>query len=68
MLDAIPAGQVVDLIDAYAFPLPLMVICELMGIPLERRDDLRDWSVAFTLSMMSPADNLKRKATAAAPS
>ncbi|GAB1822210.1 cytochrome P450 family protein [Herbidospora sp. RD11066] len=31
----------VDLIDAFAFPLPMTVICELLGVPEQDRDELR---------------------------
>ncbi|WP_034385906.1 cytochrome P450 family protein [Herbidospora cretacea] len=31
----------VDLIDAFAYPLPMTVICELLGVPERDRDDLR---------------------------
>jgi len=34
----------VDLIDTYAFPLPIQVICELLGVPSADRDSFRTWS------------------------
>jgi cytochrome P450 len=37
-------GDIVDLIDAYAFPLPFQVICELVGVPEIDRDSFRSWS------------------------
>ncbi|WP_250034361.1 cytochrome P450 family protein [Paractinoplanes maris] len=45
LLDAFPGpGQDFDLIDAFAFPLPIQVICELLGIPAEDQDAFRRWS------------------------
>lgn len=37
----------VDLIDDFAFPLPVTVICELLGVPHDDRDDFREWSSAL---------------------
>jgi cytochrome P450 len=37
----------VDLIEAFAFPLPVTVICELLGVPVEDRDQFRVWSNAI---------------------
>jgi cytochrome P450 len=34
----------VDLLDEFAFPLPMTVICELLGVPDRERDDFRGWS------------------------
>ncbi|RSM85684.1 cytochrome P450 [Kibdelosporangium aridum] len=40
-LDAVQnAGPGVDLIEAFASPLPLIVICELLGAPAEDRDGI----------------------------
>ncbi|GAA2206610.1 cytochrome P450 [Nonomuraea monospora] len=44
LLDAVaPAGQA-DLVAAFTRPLPMAVICELLGVPEERRADLRRWT------------------------
>ncbi|MEU3298865.1 cytochrome P450 [Streptomyces sp. NPDC006678] len=37
LLDACPTGEPVDLLPAFAFPLPITVICELLGVPPEER-------------------------------
>jgi nocardicin N-oxygenase len=48
LLDAMAEnGGPVDLNTAFAFPLPVTVICELLGVPFEDRDRFRSWSDAF---------------------
>ncbi|SDG30967.1 Cytochrome P450 [Lentzea fradiae] len=37
-------GDVVDLLEVFAFPLPITVICELLGIPIDNREEFRDWT------------------------
>ncbi|WP_305790142.1 cytochrome P450 family protein [Symbioplanes lichenis] len=44
LLDAVAGRDEVDLIDAFAFPLPIQVICELLGVPVADRDAFRAWS------------------------
>jgi len=34
----------VDLHEHLSFPLPLQVICELLGVPVDARDQIRAWS------------------------
>jgi cytochrome P450 len=55
LLDEVAAGgaaaEPVDLIAGYAFPLPFMVISELLGMPEGNRDELRGWSHTMTLSL-----------------
>jgi cytochrome P450 len=47
LLDAMRAGATIDLLDAYALPLPITVICELLGVPVADQDDFRDWTLPF---------------------
>ncbi len=47
LIDAFPKAGTVDLVDDYAFPLPIIVIAELLGIPAADREQFRVWSNAF---------------------
>ncbi|WP_435058483.1 cytochrome P450 family protein [Streptomyces sp. bgisy060] len=47
LLDALGAQGTTDLIGAYAAPLPITVICELLGIPESSRRDFRSWTDAL---------------------
>ncbi|GLF98570.1 cytochrome P450 family protein [Streptomyces yaizuensis] len=49
LLDALTGQGRADLIAAYAVPLPITVICELLGVPEESRPDFRAWSDAMLL-------------------
>lgn len=44
----------VDLMQAYAYPLPIRVICELLGIPYDDRERFMSWS--NTLASPAPPD------------
>ncbi|WP_186763399.1 cytochrome P450 family protein [Lentzea tibetensis] len=44
LIDTLPTGVPVDLITALAVPLPLQVICELLGIPERDWPALREWT------------------------
>ncbi|MFE2940731.1 cytochrome P450 [Streptomyces sp. NPDC059255] len=44
LLDRWPAGGEVDLVAGLAVPLPVTVICELLGVPETGRPDVRRWS------------------------
>ncbi len=59
LLDAMAARfaageDAVDLIEAFAFPLPVTVICELLGVPVGDRDKFREWSHAIVASDGDP--------------
>lgn len=45
LLDSmIEAGSPADLTQSLAWPLPIAVICELLGVPVEDRDRFRTWT------------------------
>lgn len=44
LLDAMVDRTEVEFIDDFAFPLPILVICELLGVPTADRERFRRWS------------------------
>jgi cytochrome P450 len=44
LLDGMVGADEVDLLDAYAFPLPMTVIGELLGVPSGDTSEFRRWS------------------------
>ncbi|MCX4607980.1 MULTISPECIES: cytochrome P450 [Streptomyces] len=44
LLDALGPHGSADLMTAYAAPLPITVVCDLLGIPGEHRRDFRAWT------------------------
>ncbi|HET6711250.1 cytochrome P450 [Amycolatopsis sp.] len=48
LLDTMAAAETADLIPAFAEPLPMTVICELLGVPEEDRDTFRECVLAIT--------------------
>ncbi|MDT7551623.1 MAG: hypothetical protein QOI16_159, partial [Pseudonocardiales bacterium] len=47
LLDDLVARPTVDLITAFAYPLPITVISELLGVPVAAQTDFRDWSTTL---------------------
>lgn len=52
------AGPPVDLVDAFAFPVPALVICELLGVPYADRAEFRDRS-NLIVDLTQPQDKLR---------
>lgn len=44
LLDAVQEQGRMDLVHDYAYPLPINVICEMLGVPTEHREQIRDVS------------------------
>jgi pimeloyl-[acyl-carrier protein] synthase len=61
ILDEVSGRSGMDVIEDLAYPLPALVICELMGVPTSDRDTFRGWSskVAPVLDPWSPPSVLQ---------
>jgi cytochrome P450 len=44
LLDAVQGAGKMDLIADFAYPLPTMVICEMMGVPVEDQEQFKVWT------------------------
>jgi cytochrome P450 len=53
LIDAVEPRRSMDLVDEFAFPLPMRVIAELLGIPHDDRDRFRAWSNAIVSPALS---------------
>ncbi len=51
LLDATEGRDRFDLIDAFAYPLPVIVIAEMLGVPSEDIEVFRSWSNDIALSV-----------------
>lgn len=56
LLDEVMADRKMDFIRDFAFPLPLIVIGEMLGFATHDRERLRQWSSAITASIMTVTD------------
>ncbi len=50
LLDAVAGRREMDLVADVAYPLPVGVICEMVGVPATDRDRFRQWSEDITRS------------------
>src|SRR5947207_7543976 len=56
LLDGVVPGEAVDFAPAVAEPLPMLVIAEMLGIPVEARDRFKIWSDAMIEAATEPKE------------
>jgi cytochrome P450 len=54
LLERMAGAETVDLIEDFAATIPIQIIGNLLDVPLDERDPLRDWSLAI-LGALEPA-------------
>jgi cytochrome P450 len=47
LLDAALEAGEVDLLESFAHPLPVRIICDLLGVPIDDQERFRGWSAAL---------------------
>lgn len=58
-----------DLIEEFAYPLPVIVICEMLGVPVEDHERFKGWSLDIARGldaiMLPPDSDVARRSAAA---
>lgn len=55
----IDSGPPADLVTAFATPLPITVICELLGVPVADQDGFHVWSEAIVSTTSLPPERIR---------
>ena len=59
LLDPVIESGEMELVSTFAFPLPITVIAELLGVPVADRDKFREWSDAFIRPALEPDEQTR---------
>jgi cytochrome P450 len=65
LLDGLPRRGIVDLKESFAFPMPAIVIAELLGIPAADRERFKTWSKKLAAIVFGESGNIDQAGTAA---
>ncbi|MFB9237699.1 cytochrome P450 [Plantactinospora siamensis] len=57
--DMVRLGPPADLVEHFATPLPIQVICELLGVPFADRDRFHVWSEAIVSTTSLPPETIQ---------
>ncbi len=69
LLDAVEDRRSMDLIEDFAYPIPVTVICEMLGVPMDDRAKFKEWGLAIARgldALLLPTDSEVTTKSAAA--
>jgi cytochrome P450 len=61
LLDQLQGSRQFDLIERFAYPLPVTVICRILGVPQEDEPQFHVWATAITESAAGLTEEQRRK-------
>jgi cytochrome P450 len=61
LLDQVQGQRQFDLIDRFAYPLPVTVICRILGVPREDEPKFHVWAEALAESLAASSDAQRRQ-------
>src|SRR5882762_8590569 len=69
LLERVEGAGSMDLIEEFAYPLPVVVICEMLGVPVEDHERFKGWSLeiarSLDLILQPPDSEVGRRSVAA---
>ncbi|HEV8438018.1 MAG TPA: cytochrome P450 [Methylomirabilota bacterium] len=68
LLDRVAGAASMDLIEDFAYPLPVIVICQMLGVPVEDRERFKQWGLDIARGldaiMLPPDSEVTRRSAA----
>jgi cytochrome P450 len=61
LLDQLQGKLQFDLVESFAYPLPVTVICRILGVPLEDEPQFHVWATALVESIAEQTEEQRRK-------
>jgi cytochrome P450 len=69
LLDGVERAGAMDLIEEFAYPIPVAVICEMLGVPVEDHEQFKGWSLdiarGLDLIWLGPDSEIGRRSVEA---
>src|SRR6266516_829381 len=60
LLDQVQGQRQFDFVERFAYPLPVTVICQILGVPLEDEPEFHRWVTAFTENETGETEEQRR--------